>query len=132
MQVLEATYADAEHGQVRIKTPEGDLLAPWPLHTWHREIIDAWLGAGNAIQPYVAPPVPVPTEASVLQLYDEMDQTHGIDLEAAVGGRGPKALTRFRLANIIRRTDPMVTDLQRNLGWTDAQVDALFRAAAAR
>jgi hypothetical protein len=79
-----------------------------------------------------AKPAPVPEEATVLQLYDEMDQTHGIDLEAAVGGRGPKALTRFRIASAIKRSDPMVAQLQTALGWTDEQVDALFRAAAAR
>jgi hypothetical protein len=75
---------------------------------------------------------PVPAEVTSLQLYDEMDQTHGIHLEDAVGAMNPKAAKRYRLANTIRRTDPMVAALRQNMGWTDAQVDALFRAAAAR
>lgn len=79
-----------------------------------------------------ADPGPVPPEATVLQLYDEMDQTYGIDLEDAVAARGQKPLKRFRIANVIRRSDPMVADLQANLAWIDAQVDTFFRAAAAR
>lgn len=104
--------------------PEGTVEVPLKPSADHD-----WNGTEWVHSPQ---PVSVPDEATVLQLYDEMDQAYGIDLEAAVGGRGPKPLTRFRLANTIRRADPIVAQLQTALGWTDAQVDALFRAAAAR
>ena len=132
LQIVSIRYADAEQTGIEIETTERRAFSPWPVRTWHREVIQAWLDEGNAIEPYAAPPEPVPDQATVLQLYDEMDQTYGIDLEAAVGGRGPKALTRFRIANSIKRSDPMVAQLQTALGWSDAQVDALFIAAAAR
>lgn len=132
MQINSVTYTDTDGTRVRIETADGTLFAPWPIQSWHREVIEKWLAKGNAIQPCVEPPAPVPDEATVLQLYDEMDQSHGIDLEDAVAGRGQKAVKRFRLANTIRRDDPMVTQLQTALGWTDAQRDALFVAAAKR
>jgi hypothetical protein len=132
MQIVSIRFADADQSGIEIETTEQRLFAPWPVRTWHGEVIDAWLTEGNTIAPYVEPPALVPDQATVLQLYDEMDQTYGIDLEAAVGGRGPKALTRFRIANTIKRSDPMVTQLQAALGWSNAQVDALFIAAAAR
>jgi hypothetical protein len=78
-----------------------------------------------------APTAPVP-DAAPLQLYDELDQMHGIDLEAEIGGLSQKALRRFRLSNSISRTDPFASALQAKLGWSDAELDALFRAAAAR
>lgn len=74
---------------------------------------------------------PVP-DASPLQLFDEMDETHGIDLETEIGALSQKALRRFRLAREIKPTDQFASALQARLGWTDAQVGALFRAAAAR
>jgi len=36
----------------------------------------------------------------------------------------------WQLANVIPRTDPLVTAARNALGWTDGQVDDLFRAAA--
>ena len=112
---------------LRAAYPAGTVevpLRPGPDH--------AWIGEEWVYQELDPVPLPPDFEATVLQLYDEMDQTHGVDLEAAVSGRGPKALTRFRIANTIKRSDPMVATLQTGLGWTNAQVDALFIAAAAR
>lgn len=131
MQIVSIRYVDAEQSGVEIETTEQRVFAPWPVRSWHREIIDAWLAEGNAVQPYVAPPEPVP-DATPLQLYDELDQTHGIDLEAEIGALSQKALRRFRIANNIRRTDQMAAGLQAKLGWSNEQVDNLFRAAAAR
>ena len=132
MQIASIAYADAEESTVGIETAEGRIIAPWPIRTWHREAVEAWLAEGNAIQPYAAPPEPVP-DASPLQLYDELDETHGIDLEEQIAALDPKALKRFRLSNAVSRSDPFIAHgLQPMLGWTDAQVDALFRAAAAR
>jgi hypothetical protein len=132
MQITSITYADAEQSVVLVALDDGQqMTVPWRPSTWHREIIDAWLAEGNEIAPYVAPPEPVP-DASPLQLYDELDETHGVDLEAEIGALSQKALRRFRISNTIRRTDQFAAGLQAKLGWTDEQVDALFRAAAAR
>jgi hypothetical protein len=132
MQILSIRFTNPEGDQVVAETDGGPLFAPWPLLTWHREAVDAWLAEGNEIQPYVAPPEPVP-DASPLQLFDELDQTYGVDLEAAIESLDPKALQRFRLSNSIARNDPFISGgLQPMMGMTDEQVDALFRAAAAR
>jgi hypothetical protein len=106
--------------------------SPEPAETWHREFVEAWLAEGNEIVPFVAPPEPVP-DASPLQLFDELDQTYGINLEEQIAALDPKALSRFRLANTISPQDPFIVHgMQPAMGWTDEQRDALFRAAAAR
>ena len=79
----------------------------------------------------VGKPAPVPN-ATPLQLYDEMDETHSIDLEAEIGALSQKALLRFRLASEIKPTDQFAIALKAKLGWTNAQMAALFRAAAQR
>jgi hypothetical protein len=131
MQIVAIRFADSEQSGVEIETTEQRVFASWPVRTWLREAIDAWLAAGNEVASFVPPSEPVP-DASPLQLYDELDQTHGIDLEAEIGALSQKALRRFRISNTIRRTDQFAAGLQAKLGWTNEQVDALFRAAAAR
>ena len=132
MQIASIAYASPEEDALAVTLSDGQVLhAPSPVRTWQREVIEAWLAEGNEIQPYVAAPDPVP-DATPLQLFDELDETHGIDLEAEVGALSQKALRRLRLSNSIRRTDQFAAGLQAKLGWTDEQVDALFRAAAAR
>ncbi len=85
MQILSIRYADAEQAGIEIETTEGRFSAPWPVNTWHSFYIDEWLASGNPIQPYVPPPEPVPN-ASPLQLFDELDEAHGIDPETEIGG----------------------------------------------
>lgn len=112
---------------LRAAYPSGTIevpVRPSPDHVW--------TGEGWIYQEPTPEPLSADFEATVLQLYDEMDQTHGIDLETEIGGVSQKALRRFRLANAVRRSDQFAAGLQSKLGWTDAQVDALFRAAAAR
>lgn len=126
---------DGRYWQTDDEPPEA-LRAAYPADTIEVPIRPSpdhvWTGEGWTYQEPEPEPLPADFDATVLQLYDEMDQTYGIDLEDAVAARGQKPLKRFRIANTIKRSDPMVAQLQVALGWTDAQVDALFIAAAAR
>lgn len=44
--------ANSKSTALIIATAEGEMRVPWPCRTWHREVIQDWLDAGNPIEPY--------------------------------------------------------------------------------
>jgi len=74
---------------------------------------------------------PVPETVTKLQLVRAMrDADAWNDTKAWIATLPDDAQEDWSLVNVIPRTDPLVADARDALGWTDAQVDDLFRAAA--
>ena len=105
------------------------------------------LADGVVIQPYVAPPAPVP-DISALQMLSvlaingtitEAEALNRATLPAsfapALSGMNPEQQKVFRIrwANFTTapRNDPMIATLGAILGLNDSQIDALFIQAAA-
>lgn len=55
MSIQSITYASAERTALRVVTDIGVITLPWPCRTWHRELIEAWLAAGNEIDAFDLP-----------------------------------------------------------------------------
>lgn len=109
-----------------------------------------WLGAGNTPDPYVAPPAPVPN-ITRRQFVQQMAVQGIIAQSDAIGlvsnGTMPAALAsviaklptgeQFAANMFILsgddfvRSSQLVNDIAAAYGWTAAQTDAFFKAAAA-
>lgn len=77
-------------------------------------------------------PVPLPATLSKLAIRDEaVAQGIWSDLKAFIASDADRQ-ERWDLAIAIPTDDPILTDAQAALGWTDAQAEAFMRAAAAR
>ena len=108
------------------------MTVPDDMANRHRQMIAEWEAEGNAIEPYVPPPEPVPSAVSMFQaraallaagLYEAVD--------AAIQQAGGVNLVAWEYATEVRRDSPMVQAMAQQLGLTDEQVDDLFRQAAA-
>ena len=57
MEIVSIAYNNKNQTELRIICADGSTtFVPWPCHTWHRDIIEAWLQQpGNTIQPWVDP-----------------------------------------------------------------------------
>lgn len=58
MDIVSITYANAEQTQVIIETDEGTHSAPWPIQSWHRDLVQEWLDEGGVIGAHTEPPPP--------------------------------------------------------------------------
>jgi hypothetical protein len=142
MQITAITYTSADEDAVDIDTADaGRLRAPWPIHSWHREIVERWLAEGNAIAPHVEPPEPVPDQVSRLQLVRELrERPYGPpenggsmwDAFKAMLAQNPAATEDWELANYIERHHPMTPQIGLAFSLDEAGLDQLFRDAAAR
>lgn len=89
------------------------------------------LPEGTEVLPYVEPPVPVPTVVTIRQARlallaaDLLD-----DIDAAVLASGRAAQIEWEYATEVQRSHPLIAAMQASKGLTDAEVDALFAAAA--
>ena len=105
------------------------------------------LADGVAIEPYVAPPAPVPDVSalqmlSVLVINGNITETEALNrsvfpasLSPALAALPPQEQTvlKIRWANLttVSRSDALVASMGAMLGLTDEQIDALFIQAAA-
>lgn len=130
-------------GQIWPSISEGSRF--WPQ-------IQAWVDAGNIIEPYVAtePPVVVPAEISDRQFFQQLAVmgliTEGEAIAAVATGTLPAALAAFvdqlpteqqfaarmalQGATTFLRTNPLVETFGRMQGMTSTQIDDLWIAAA--
>lgn len=96
----------------------------------------------NGVWSFAAPPAPQPVVPQIVSRYQAMaalfetpspahaGQTLLDDVQAAVTAAGGLALLAWQNANIFERHGVFITQLAPQLGLSDAQVDALFVAAA--
>ena len=74
--------------------------------------------------------VPVPQSVTKLQLYTALSAAGYMAEFDSFFIQNPEAKTIWDLASIVERQNPLVGDIADALGLDDAQVDALFIAAA--
>lgn len=92
-----------------------------------------WLWDGADFAPPPVPPPPVPAQVALWQARAALAQQGLLDAASAkVAASGNPVLTAvWEYGNVITRASPGLALLAGALGLTEAQVDDLFRAAAA-
>jgi len=119
-----------------IRIVDGAIIPPAQGNKDYEEYA-AWLAAGNTPEPAdPTPPQPVPIEVTQRQARMAL---HSLGLlttvEAAINALPDPPRTEARIAwdfsNTVQRGNPFVSQLAALLGFTEAQLDQLFIAAAA-
>lgn len=108
--------------------------APGAIDAMDAAIGDGWNGTA-----FVKPPAPAPTVPQAVPMRNAQRVLYAAGLLATVediinampGAAGDLARIDWRTAQTIRRDDPAVLAVTPLLGKTEAEIDALFVAAAA-
>ena len=108
-----------------IRVSDGAVIPADPLNSDWREYQD-WLAAGGVPDPYVPPPLPVPTSASKLGLKRALAEIGLWDQVKAAIAADPDIQEEWDLAIEIRRTDPLVQMMIDAIGLTPEQADAIL------
>lgn len=118
-------YANPE--ETIIDAGEGRFVPRDPANADYSAIV----ASGAPIEPYVAPPAPVPQEVTRFQARAALLQAGLLDQATAI------IATQSTLVKMAwdeqptwRRTSPALSAIANALGLTSDQVDELFRAAA--
>lgn len=100
-----------------------------PDEQFRRMLID-WKNAGNIIQPYVAPPKPIPTDVGKLHFIRALRQLHLKTLfDTILANAGDDINEDFGITNRIVRSDPMTIAFEtvaKQNGVTEAQINDVF------
>lgn len=104
---------------------------------WHSVLTSAeylaWLAEGNAPDPYVAQPPPIPQVVTRFQALATLSAAgHLPAIRTYIATLDPDNITRLAWENAAEweRTSPTLAALATMLGLTDTEVDDLFVAAA--
>lgn len=85
---------------------------------------------------YVPPPppqIPVPQQVTMRQARLELLARDLLDdVEAVIAAAGREAQIEWEYASLVERSNPVITVVQQQQGFTAAQIDDLFREAAKR
>jgi len=135
MMIEDARYSDETGAYVTavIDGRQWSGLRLVPDTELNRQLCD-WVDAGGVVAPYALVPASVP---QVVSRYQAKAALHDAGLlaevEALMADEGTGALARLAWTDAVefRRDSPFIADLAPALGLTDAEVDALFVAAAA-
>lgn len=96
-----------------------------------RREIAAWVAEGGVIAAFVEPPVSVPDSVSARQFKLQLLAAGLIDqVEAFIASQGPAVQIAFDNSGSFVRTEPMMAAGFAALGFSEAEVDAFFAAAA--
>ena len=116
-ETLPAQYTVETPQKTEIFTPVAIPLRPDENHYWD--------GAEWRVHS-----VPVPESVTKLQLYTALSAAGYMAEFDSFFVQNPEAKTIWDLASAVERQNPLVSDIADALGLDDAQVDALFIAAA--
>ena len=116
-EALPAPYTVETPQKTEIFTPVAIPLRPDENHYWD--------GAEWRVHS-----VPVPESVTKLQLYTALSAAGYMAEFDSFFVQNPEAKTIWDLASAVERQNPLVSDIADALGLDDAQVDALFIAAA--
>jgi len=103
-----------------------------PANTDYQQYL-AWLAAGNAPEPYVAPPPPIPSTVTRFQALAVLAAGGYLPtIKTYIATLGEDNITRLAWENATdwERTSPTLNALATMLNLTSAEVDALFVAAS--
>lgn len=90
-----------------------------------------WAWDGESFMPPAEPPVQVPQFVTMRQARLALLSVNLLDdVEAAVAAAGRAAQIEWEYATEVQRTHPLIAAVQQAQGLSDAQIDALFVAAA--
>lgn len=100
----------------------------------YREYLE-WVAEGNTPEPYVEPPVPVPTVVTMRQarlalLQSGLLANVNAALDAMGGVEGEAARIEWEYATTVERNSALVVGLAGALGMTEQQMDDLFMLAS--
>ena len=144
------TYALTAFEGTILRKEDNAFIPNDPGNTDYREYL-AWLDAGNTPEPYVPPPPPIPSIISDRQFFQQAAIlgiiTQAEALAAVQTGAIPAVLQtivdgitdpdqKFAAtmllsgATVFERNHPFTEAVGAALGWTSAQVDQFFVAAA--
>ncbi len=126
---------DGQPAQAIKRTADNAFIPFDPANTDYAEYLE-WLAEGNTPEPA---PVPSPEEALAAERADmrctpaQMRLTlHRMDLLTqvqAIADADPEASIVWEYATVIERTSPLIDALGGPNGFTDTQIDGIFRAA---
>ncbi len=139
-----------EDGTVTAGPIQGTTWSKITPATRFWEEINAWTTLGNTIEPYVEPPEPVPEKISDRQFFQQMAIDGHITQEEAEEAVGPGTIPatmaallemipeeqRWPARMLIRgateflRHDPVTILIGQLYGFTDEQVDEIWRKAS--
>ncbi len=138
MQVQSARYTTTGT-DVGITMQDGTVWttdAELPADTEIRRALAEWIAAGGVIAPYAPPAAPiVPITRRQLRLWLVRNGVTTLQVETVIAAIQPdqareEAWVEWQDASSYERTNPLVVQVGRALGLTDAQMDAAFREAA--
>lgn len=124
-----ADYALTETSMIR-RTSDDLFIPPDPNNEHYIEYL-GWLKAGNAPDPYVAPPAPVPFAVSAAQARLALLDASLLDsVKAAVDQSDEATKIWFEYATEWQRNNAVLNALGVQLGLSSGAIDDLFRAAS--
>lgn len=125
VQVWCQSYHPTQIADLRAKAAEYGT----PLDEYEAMLAD-WVAA------YVPPaplPEPVPQQVTMRQARLELLARDLLDdVEAVIAAAGRAAQIEWEYASLVERSNPVIAVVQQQQGFTDAQIDDLFREAAKR
>lgn len=100
-----------------------------PTHIGQR--LRDYVEAGGVIEPYAAPPPPVPTTVTPRQARIALLQAGLLDaVEAAIAASDRQTQLTWEYAVEFRRDDALINGIGTQLNLTSEQIDALFWSAS--
>lgn len=115
-----------------IATIDGqEMTVPDDIGNRHRAMIAEWEAEGNTIEPYIAPPPPVPQVVSRFQARAALYGAGLLDdVETAIATSDPLVQMAWADAQEFQRNSPTILALAGVLGLSESDVDELFITAS--